>query len=286
MADVFLSYAHSDGDFVRRLHAALVEADKETWIDLSDIPPSLDWHEQIEAGIDQADNFVFVLSPAALDSRECAVELDYAERRGKRIVPLVRRPPQDGQTVPGELARHHWIFFREEDDFGAGFASLIEAIETDAERLREHSTVLVAAKRLEAHDRERSYLIRGGMLNAAEALMAAPDQRPQLTPLQREYIEVSRRAAAGRQRLLLAGVSAALVVALALAVLAFIQRSSAISQRKHAVSLALASAATANVTRDPQLSVLLARAAVDESATVQASDALRAAPGHSPSHST
>ncbi|HEV3230002.1 MAG TPA: TIR domain-containing protein [Solirubrobacteraceae bacterium] len=279
MPDLFLSYARADTEFVRALHEALVGKGKDAWVDWRDIPPSSDWHEQIEAGIEGADSFVFVVSPASLSSQECAYELDYADDHGKRIVPLVLRPAHDGQTVPPALANHQWIFFREQDDFATSFGKLIEALETDAERVRQHSTVLVAATRWAREGRDRSYLLRGSMLEAAERLLTEPDQRPQLTALQREYIDASRRGAVRRQRVLLAGVSAGLIVSLALAVVAAVQRNDAIAQRKDALSVGLASAAMANVDQDPQLSVLLAREAIRQRDTQQAEDALRRSVG-------
>ena len=42
MADLFLSYARVETEFVRLLHDALVREGKEAWVDWRDIPPSFD----------------------------------------------------------------------------------------------------------------------------------------------------------------------------------------------------------------------------------------------------
>ena len=39
MQDVFISYARKDKEFVRRLHAALIEAGRDSWVNWEDIPP-------------------------------------------------------------------------------------------------------------------------------------------------------------------------------------------------------------------------------------------------------
>ncbi|MFA4902404.1 MAG: TIR domain-containing protein [Desulfobaccales bacterium] len=39
MADVFISYAREDKDFVIRLNDALKVRQREGWVDLEDIPP-------------------------------------------------------------------------------------------------------------------------------------------------------------------------------------------------------------------------------------------------------
>ena len=69
----------------------------------------------------------------------------------------------------------------------------------------------------------------------------------------------------------------ALAVALGLAVLAFLQRQDAIRQRDQALSLALATAAADEVTRTPDVALLLSLAAYDASPTPQARSSATAA---------
>ena len=49
---VFVSYSRKDIDFVRRLHAALADLGRETWVDWEGIPPTADWMQQIAAAIE------------------------------------------------------------------------------------------------------------------------------------------------------------------------------------------------------------------------------------------
>jgi hypothetical protein len=64
MADAFISYAREDKAFVQRLHQALVARGRDAWVDWKDIEFTADWWATIQAGIEEADAFVFVISPA------------------------------------------------------------------------------------------------------------------------------------------------------------------------------------------------------------------------------
>jgi WD40 repeat protein/DNA-binding SARP family transcriptional activator/tRNA A-37 threonylcarbamoyl transferase component Bud32 len=124
--------------------------------------------------------------------------------------------------------------------------------------------------------RDPSFLVRGARL---EQLAEFRDRTAlALTPGEREFIdasvadEVERRAREGelerrslrRLRTLVAVLVAAAVVAGGLTVFAFHQRSGAEHQRRIAVARELASASVANLDDDPERSVLLALAAVEQ----------------------
>jgi hypothetical protein len=57
MADVFISYAREDQEFVHKLHEALEERQRDTWIDWKDIPLTAKWKEEVFSGIEKADSF-------------------------------------------------------------------------------------------------------------------------------------------------------------------------------------------------------------------------------------
>ena len=70
MTQVFISYSRKGHDFVQSLHRALEDADRKTWVDWEDIPPSAQWLKRICSAIDEADTFVFVLSPDSVSSQD------------------------------------------------------------------------------------------------------------------------------------------------------------------------------------------------------------------------
>ncbi|MDX6698253.1 MAG: hypothetical protein QOE65_1650 [Solirubrobacteraceae bacterium] len=280
MADAFISYSRGDKAFVQRLHAALRDRGKEVWVDWEDIPASVDWREELRTGIESADALVFVLSPESVHSEVCAQELEQAQAQGKRIVPLLHRD-LDGVPVPEALSSRNWIFLRTEEEFQPGVDRLVETLETDIDAVRVHTRLLVRAGEWDRHGRDRSYLLSGSDLQGAEGWVAAPrDARePDPTVLQRDYIAASRAATARRQRRILTGVATALVVALVLAVVAFVQRGAAIDQKHGAQSRGLAAQSVTALPSDPELAVLLAERGLEVKRTREADLALRRAIG-------
>ena len=278
MADLFVSYSRKDKEFVRHLVEGLVGREKEVWVDWEDIAPTAEWMSEIELGIDASDSFAFVISPDSLTSGTCARELERARTQGKRIVPLLHREP-NGASVPAELASRNWIYFRSSDDFDQSLETCVGALETNLDWVRFHTRLIVRAQEWDAGGRDRSRLLSGTDLRAAESELAAagPELEPQPTPLQREYVLASRRAHSRRQRVVLASVSVALVLTVVLALLAWVQRDRAISNERTASSRELATAATGVIERDPELSVLLAREAIGRKRTDEAEEALRRA---------
>ncbi len=226
MPDVFVSYSRKDKDFVRRLHEALTAQNRDTWVDWEDIPPTADWWKEVCAGIEAANAFVFVISPDSVRSPVCRNEIEHAVANNKRLVPILRREvtsESDREAMHPAISSHNWLFFRETDDFDAAFQALITAMDTDLGHVRQHTRLLVRAREWDSNQRSPGFLLHGEDLQRAEAwLSQAVGKHPQPLPLHGAYIAASRAAAARRQRSLLAGVTVALVVALALAALSLL----------------------------------------------------------------
>src|SRR3990172_8360787 len=91
MTDVFISYSRKDSDFVRRLHDKLAQLGRDVWVDWEDIPLTVDWMHEIQAGIEAANTFAFVISPESVRSDICHEEIDYASTHNKRLVPILYR---------------------------------------------------------------------------------------------------------------------------------------------------------------------------------------------------
>jgi WD40 repeat protein len=274
---VFISYSRRDKGFVERLHDALAAREYDVWVDWEDIPPSAEWFEEIRAGVRNADGFIYVISPDSVASEVCTRELGNAVDQNKRIVPVVCREP-DGAAVPEQAAALNWVFLRVDDDFDAGVEQLVSALETDLEHVRTHTRLGVAAARWESSDHDRSLLLRGSDLTAAEAwLVAGAGKQPEATQLQRQFVLSSRQAASRRQRATIGAVSVALAVAIVLAVVALVQRSTAIHERNVAYARQLDANAQAKYPSDPELSVLLAVKAAQVAPGSATQEALREA---------
>lgn len=221
MPDLFISYSRRDSAFGRNLHTALKAQQRAVWMDWEDILPTAEWWRAICEGIEQSDNFVFILSPDSLTSVICNLEIEYARLHHKRIIPILFREidekqlfgglttadiPVYVQTLMGDrvltqlvrdswqaLARHNWIMFRADDDFEIQLRQLTVALDTDIGHVRQHTRLLVQALEWQNNGRNWSFLLFGEEIMAAETwLRAATDQEPIPSDLQREYIVASR----------------------------------------------------------------------------------------------
>lgn len=193
MAEVFISYARKNKDFVLRLHEALNKIGRKDWVDWNDIPPTAKWMKEIQSAIESSDSYIFVISPDSLGSDVCHKELQYAVRHHKRLIPIVLRDPDNDKAVPEKLREINYLFFRENDDFEISFQKLINAIETDLDWVRTHTRLLTRAIEWESKDKDQSFLLQGNDLRAAEEwLSKAMDKKPNPTALQTQYIIASR----------------------------------------------------------------------------------------------
>lgn len=192
MGHIFISYSRKDKLFVQTLHAALQEQMRNTWIDWLDILPTEKWWNAIEAGIEGADTFVFIISPDSCKSEVCKQEIEYALKHNKRLVPIVHREVADASVHPA-LSSHNWLFMRAEDDFEKALELFFRALDTNLVYVRNHTRLLVRALDWEREKRDDSLLLRGKDLVASEKwLQEGIDKTPAPTDLQVEYIKASR----------------------------------------------------------------------------------------------
>lgn len=230
MTELFISYSRKNKDFVSTLYERLQQAGRDLWIDWQGIPDSTQWWQQIQKGIEAANNFVFIMTPESLASSVCVLEVAHAIASGKRIIPVVHEDARI-ETAFGEIAAVRpdkiledmlegrdlllvarenwrllghidWLFFRETDNFEEAFTSLLKAIDTDPVHVEKHTRLLVLARHWQDGARPDDRLLVGEEIDAAEAwLLAAGGKDPEPTPLHREFIQQSRLVETRRRRL-------------------------------------------------------------------------------------
>jgi tetratricopeptide (TPR) repeat protein len=201
MTDVFISYSRKNSEFAHRLIDRLNLANKKSWVDWEGIPLTApNWWAEIKAGIENADNFVFIISPASTASIVCNMELDYALDLSKRIVPIVyedvdrsdafasiadfepdeameeRLSGQDPLIIARDnwqrISHINWIFFRAGDVFDNSFATLLKTVETDLAYVKGHTRYLARAREWESNGRRTDLLLLGEEITRAEAWLA------------------------------------------------------------------------------------------------------------------
>jgi WD40 repeat protein len=265
-AGIFISYSRRDQAFVRRLDKALADRGRDPWVDWEDIPPTARWREEVKSAIVHAQSFVLVLSPDSVASRVCTQEIAHAVRHNKRIVPIVWRDIDAG-SVPPAVAETNWIFARSSDDFDAAVDTLIQAFDTDLAWVKDHTRLLVRAIEWDQNGCDRSFLLRGRDLQAAERWLTqgSSDRKPHPTALHSQYLVASRAAETRRRTGRLVALSIAFAVAIVLAIAALVQRNEAVNQRdlaerqrRLATSRGLAAQATAQLDDRPDRALLLA----------------------------
>jgi hypothetical protein len=193
--DVFISYCRRDKAFVEKLYASLQQANRNPWVDWDDIYKGEDWWKSIQKGIEQADSFVFVISPDSVVSQVCREEVEYAAKLNKRILPLLWREGFEMAQVHRPISQHNWIFARDSDNFQKAFQELLTALDTDLDHVRAHTRLLVRSLEWQNRQRNSSYLLRGMDLDDAQYwLEQGINKQPRPTDAQVAYIQASQEA--------------------------------------------------------------------------------------------
>jgi WD40 repeat protein len=239
----FISYSRVDRAFVKRLAAALEAAGRDPWVDLEDIPPSVDWNERIRRAILEKDAVVFVLTESSASSRRCREEVDLAVEAGKRIVPI-RLDSVPSDHVPDEIKKRNYFEF-DQSDFEGSVARLIEVLDADYEWLRQHTNLQVRATDWVASGRKGFRALSGRDLEDAELWLGQARAHPErsVTTIQAEFIVGSRHRQTSIFRRVLAIAAGVSVVFIVLGLVALYQRSVAIDQRQVATARQLAAQA-------------------------------------------
>ena len=195
MGTVFISYSRKDKSFASRLCNALTKHSRDVWIDWEDIPSTAKWWAEISAAIEASEAFIFLISPDSIASTVCNNELNQAITLHKRLLPLLIRDTPAPDMAP-ELSELNWIFLRESDDFDKSVSTLLEALDTDLNWVRNHSRLLVRAGDWVRHTYDKSYLLRGADLDVAQEWLSgiASGKRPEPAPLHYEYLQASQQA--------------------------------------------------------------------------------------------
>ncbi len=94
---IFLCYPKNEKDQAEPIALALRARGFEVFLDDDDLPPGRDYNVQIEAAIESADYFIFLISPDSVDSgRYTLSELEFAKRKWRKadgkVLPVMIRP--------------------------------------------------------------------------------------------------------------------------------------------------------------------------------------------------
>ncbi|WP_333237885.1 TIR domain-containing protein, partial [Microcoleus sp. AT13-A5] len=193
------------------------------WFDQNDIPLGVDFQNQIDDGIEKANNFLFIIAPHSINSPYCGKEIELAIRRNKRIIPLLhveqidrdlwqQRKPQgtdeewEAYKAKGlhssfnnmhpAIGKINWVYFREGiDDFEKSLAGLTELLNRHADYVEKHTQFLTKALEWERQQKQHRWLLVGDEKKQAESWLKIrfKDEQPPCFPadLHCEYITES-----------------------------------------------------------------------------------------------
>ena len=124
--EVFISHAHRDRAFVKRLVQVLQAHQIKYWYSPKHIAGAQEWHDEIGKALVRCDWFMLVLSPQAVKSKWVVHEYFYAfdtDRYTGRIVPVLYKPCR-WERLSWTLRRFQWVNF--DRDFDAGCFALLK----------------------------------------------------------------------------------------------------------------------------------------------------------------
>lgn len=197
MTDIFISYSRRNLALIEKIDAALTARGKQVWFDkkkepLEGIPPGSKWWDEIKHGIDDADNFLFVISPESVVSPYCNAEIAYALQQQKRIVtafyladateiatrqaidaaidaidgkqvlpPVVSAPVSNLRLLTRQnwlaLSEVQYVSFADGDGFDRSLDELVNALDLDLAWVRTLSQLRQAAQIWDANGRDDGY---------------------------------------------------------------------------------------------------------------------------------
>ena len=267
----FISYSRKDKAFVQKLNDGLDNAGIQAWVDWEGIELASDWMQTITAAIQSHDAFIFVISPDSIKSQVCAQELELGLKLNKKLIPVLYREPTKTQKMHEKLAATNWVYMRKDDNFEETLPKLVESIQTDLEWVSRHTQLLNQATEWESRNKNNSYLLQGTNLEEAEKWMAEASgkENRNVLPLQADYIRASRKGAERRQRMVLAGVSLALIISIALSIVAIFARNTA-QEAQRAAETAQANAESAQATAEESRAQAVESARIAEENRIEA----------------
>lgn len=201
---VFLSYSRRDAETLQRIADALIaHPEIQPDFDKAEHDPdkvgagiSADepWWQRLEQMIAGAEAMVFLVSPHSAASKVCDEEISYAQRVGKRIIPVLAGTVDFAKLPPKLSSLNIAIDFTESGPgFDAAMAQLIRVLSVNAAWLREGRRYTERAADWERKGRPKGGLLPSGAFEEAESWAARrPKNEPEPGELFTAWIAASR----------------------------------------------------------------------------------------------
>ncbi|MCF2150246.1 TIR domain-containing protein [Desmonostoc muscorum LEGE 12446] len=188
MTNVFFCYAERDKALMEKIAQTLMRESFTIWMNKTDIHSGAALQETTNWGIEEADNVLYIMSSASLQSGYCQQQLTYALFHHKRVIPLLVASP-DLERIPADMLVLQFIDFTGYEDelkYREDIAKLIKVLHQDAVYHEQHKMLLAKALKWERQRHNPTLLLRGNNLRHAETWLKVAKQRSQYLPTSRQ----------------------------------------------------------------------------------------------------
>ncbi|BAP55871.1 TIR domain-containing protein [Thioploca ingrica] len=171
LIDVFVCYDSQDRAIRDPIVQALSRYAITTWTHDQDIQKGTDFARAIEQGIENADNFLLLISPQSAVSEYVQRELAHALKYHKRIIPL-RIAPTDPAHLHPTLRHLQSLTFQD-----GVIDELVTLLNQDKTYHEQHKILLARALKWLAEDKKPAFLLRGYNLENAKTWLRLNESR-------------------------------------------------------------------------------------------------------------
>lgn len=195
MTEVFIAHAEKDEKFTEKIRKTLQRQGLTIWTYETDIKTGTQFLEEINKGIEQADNVIYLISAEALQSEYCQQEIKYAFALNKRIIPLLIENINIDKIQPQVRALQFIDFTQHQqpEEFSFSENKLLNILNADAHYHKQHKILLAKALKWQKQNRNPSLLLRGYNLEHYQTWLdiALSCKQYLPLPLQIEFIKES-----------------------------------------------------------------------------------------------
>lgn len=168
MTEAFVCQDPADQDMALKIANALMRKSFTIWIRNLEITGDDERIKKvIENGIEESDNFIFLISPESVRSQQRLEELAYANSLNKRIIPLTVKETNT-QDIPAVIRHIKNIDFSPPtasnfytSKFNTGFNSLLSELYKNQHYHEQHKYLLVQALHWQRQNENPAILIKG-----------------------------------------------------------------------------------------------------------------------------
>ena len=196
---IFLSYARVDSSIATGLVSPLVRLSYEVFVDTSNIPHGAEWREMVRFEIERSIGVVCFVTKAWLASAACREELEMAQDRNKRLLPIVHEVSVE--LLPDSLSKLQLAFMRSPSEAEVVAAGIDASLRVNLDWLLVHRGLLLQADDWERSKKSKARLLPSSVLHEIdEALLTKEQPEPALNALQQEFLGASRTQAISKRR--------------------------------------------------------------------------------------